>query len=301
MSENENGTGSGSRTFRCFAGSNTPLLTGALVGEPILVSYADIRSRRTWWNTTLRPLLEARAFSFVILDSGAFTVQSSGISIDVEAYAAFAAENLELFDVVVNLDSIAGDLEESRRNLATLRAAGVPAIPVFHEGEPFEELEKILAESDFVGLGFARVGPRLKNKSPARLSWLEETFEKIGDRAKVHGFAMTRLADDFPFFSVDSTTWISEHRAARDRFPGEKVEKTHGVGGELAERLECWTDEEVVSFVVGSYAAPSGWKTAAAEIERDSKGQARTVFRRYGNRLEDALRATEAGRLAEAA
>lgn len=288
-------------TFACFAGSNTPLLTSPLAGEPILVSYADIRSRRSWWNGTLRPMLEAKAFPFVILDSGAFAVQSSGISIDVEAYASFAAANLELFDVVVNLDSIAGDVEESRRNLEILRAAGVPAIPVFHEGESFSELETMLEETDFVGLGFARVGPRLKNKSPERRAWLEETFERIGARAKVHGFAMTRLAGDFPFFSVDSTTWISEHRAVRDRAPGQPVTKTHGVGGELAERLEGWTDEEVASFVVGSYERPSGWKKTSSEIEADSKGQARTVFRRYGERLEAAFAAVEGARLAEAA
>lgn len=276
-------------TFRCFAGSNTPTLTEPLVGRPILVSYADVRGRRSWWNNTLRLLLEAKAFPFVVLDSGAFAVQSSGISIDVEAYAAFAAEFQGLFDVVVNLDSIAGDLEESRRNLATLRAAGVRAIPVFHEGEPVEELEAMLEESDFIGLGFARVGPRLKNKAPERRRWLEETFERVGARAKIHGFAMTRHADEFPFYSVDSTTWISEYRGLRDRAPGEPVTKTHGVGGELA------------TLAVGSYDEPSGWTKAAPEIERDSKGQARTALRRYGARLEAALGGIEAARLAEAA
>jgi len=273
---------------RCFAGSNTPMLTEALEGQPILVSYADVRpggGRERWFRNTLRPMLERKAFSFVMLDSGAFTVISQGITIDVDAYAAFAADHAELFDVVVNLDSIAGDLDESRRNLETLRAAGVEAMPVFHEGETWDELETMLERSDYIGLGFARVeGGRMANPLADRREWLAQAFAKIGGRAKVHGFAMTRHALEVPFYSVDSSTWIAEYRGLRKQTPGAIFEGTHGIGGELALRLKAATMPELLELVVDSYATRAAAEPSAMDdqIERDSRGQARTVFRRFG-------------------
>lgn len=285
----------------CFAGSNTALLTNAVEGSPILVSYADIRTRPRWWEETLRPALEEKRFPFAILDSGAFTVQSQGICIDVEEYAAFAAAHRHLFDVIVNLDSIAGDLEESRANLATLRAAGVPAIPVFHEGEPWAELETMLGDTDFIGLGFARIKGRLANSISDRRAWLADAFERIGGRARVHGFAMTRHAPEFPFYSVDSTTWISEFCGIARRTPGRCYTGPHGIGGELARRLAGWTRSELARLAVASYRVGRAGGGVAENVERDARGQARTLLRRFGAEIERALASIEADRLAAAA
>ena len=84
-----------------FAGINTTPLASATEGRDILVSYADVIRQPGWWERELKPRLEAGRYRSVILDSGAFTVISQGIVIDVESYAAFAAEHQDLFDVVV--------------------------------------------------------------------------------------------------------------------------------------------------------------------------------------------------------
>jgi len=294
-----------------FAGINTTPLASATEGRDILVSYADVIRQPGWWERELKPRLEAGRYRSVILDSGAFTVISQGIVIDVESYAAFAAEHQDLFDVVVGLDDIAGDLGTTWRNQATLEAAGVEALPVFHQDEPWEVLEAYAERYDYIGVGFARrEGGRLAHGQKENAAFLREFFSRVGDRAKVHGFAMTRWAGKgWPFFSVDSTTWIAEFRALRKQEPCDaKIDEPkprfsggdHGVSGDLANLLDWYDTAELMELVVDSYDPPpvtgkvtlSDGKTYEVDeddvaefeawIEGDGLGQARTVFRRHG-------------------
>lgn len=320
--------GLGRRTEMHFAGSNTALLTNALLGESILVSYADIRSRRDWWENTLRPLLERGAFRHVMLDSGAFTVISAGITIGIDEYVAFCRAHGHLFDTIINLDDIAGDVATSEANLATLKAAGIDALPVFHQDEPWDVLERMVAEHGYIGIGFARnactcgscpakkekgcKGGRMKYGRKANGAWLAEVFSRTGE-TKVHGLAMTSWCDAYPFESVDSTTWIAEYRAVRKPETGHygTPRGTHGVSGELADLIDWYGDAQYLDLVVGSYRAlrePGAFAIDAdheAEVrewvETRSRGQARTVFRRYGSPARVSAMLTELDLVMEAA
>jgi hypothetical protein len=289
-----------------FAGINTTLLAEATIGRDILVSYADILRQPGWWMRELRPRLKAGLYRSVMLDSGAFTVISQGITIDVKQYAAFIREHGDFFDVVVGLDDIAGDFVQTWDNQKALKARGVNAMPVFHQGEPWHVLETYVSQYDYIGVGFARrEGGRLAHGQTENREFLKEFFERVGDRAKVHGFAMTRWAGrGFPFYSVDSTTWISEYRALRKQefydHAKTKFTGTHGMSGDLANLFDWFEPAELMEIVVDSYDPPPllGYSLAsngefyphthddiaemAGWIEDDGRGQARTVFRRYG-------------------
>ena len=287
-------------TYRHFAGLNSEDMARATEGEPVLVSYAEILERPRFWVETLLPRLEAGAFERVILDSGAFAVISSGRVIPIEDYATFVARFGRLFDVVVNLDDIAGDLETTHANQAILEAAapeGVEILPVFHEGEPSEVLEGYLVDHDHIGVGFARVeGGDFANPIAERRAFLAGFFDRVDGRAGVHGFGMTVHALEFPFESVDSTTWIAEYRGLRKRTPGAAFDGTHGVGGELAGRLADHSDLELLEVVVASYSATyreRTWRQGGPEhaLARDARGQARTVVRRFdAAELEEVIR-----------
>jgi hypothetical protein len=119
------------------------------------------------WDWVARPLNVLVAYPFVpsyrallaraphvapartILDSGAFSVWRSGESIDIQA---LTAETLrpEWSESVV-LDVI-GSAEGSRNNADYMRAAGSPAWPVFHVGEPWELLDHYVKGWPKVGL-----------------------------------------------------------------------------------------------------------------------------------------------------
>jgi hypothetical protein len=299
-----------------FAGLNSAQWAEVLEGRDVLVSYADVLRRRGVWEREIRPRLEAGLYRSAILDSGAFTelaerraaakriAEERGVGleeltsaelerarvegferfhVDLETYAAFAVEVADLFDFTVNLDDIEGDVARSSRNQAALEAAGLDPVPVFHQGEPWEILEELLENHARIGVGFQRP---IRNGR----AFLEAFFARVGGRAQVHGFGMTRWADEFPFATTDSTTWIAEYRAIRKRTPGETFEGTHGVGGAVAERLERFSDAELAELVLDSYRDAGAEKIHPADelvelddqVDRESRGQARTVFHRYG-------------------
>ena len=85
-------------------------------------------------------------------------------------------------------------------------------MPVFHGGEDFKWLKKYIDNYEYIGIG--GLGQRMSTSL-----WLsgmgDSAFSLICNdkgmpRVKVHGFAMTspELIIEFPFFSVDSTSWM---------------------------------------------------------------------------------------------
>lgn len=164
-------------------------------------------------------------FRFFI-DSGAFSAWSRGAQIDLDEYCAFIKSNIDHIDCYANLDVIAGqpgrnatqaEKEEGARkswaNYLYMRAEGLDPIPVFHVGESWSWLQRMLDYGcSYIGLG-GMVGSHL---TPVlRKQWLDDVFERITDDdgwplVKVHGFGMTavKLIMRYPWHSVDSTTWI---------------------------------------------------------------------------------------------
>ena len=159
-----------------------------------------------------------------MLDSGAYSAWNMGASIDVVDYAKYIIDNIDHIDTVVNLDVIPGsskgaptpaDIEAAAAaswdNYMALKEFSINAMPVFHLGERYEWLEKMLdSGTDYIGLGgLARVNTR------QRILWLDDVFERITDaegRAiiKVHGFGITgaEVLFRYPWYTADSTTWI---------------------------------------------------------------------------------------------
>lgn len=267
-----------------LAGANQEQWAAATEGHPILITYADVLKNGPAMKNSILPRVAAGRYSSVICDSGAFSVISAGITVDIHEYAAWARDHRELFDVIVNLDSIAGDLAESRRNLEILTAAGLNPLPVFHEGEPWAELEGMARDHDHLGLGYARLpGGRMKSPRKARLAWAREALARVGDRARTHGFAMTRdaMLEDLPFTTTDSTTWISEYRGLRSRHPRPYA---HGCEGELAAMLDSLPREALEQMVIQSYRHPVWAADAPAPFTGLARGQARTALRRLGAR-----------------
>ena len=80
---------------------------------------------------------------------------------------------------------------------------------MFHEGEDFQWLEKMLKQPDMQYIGLS---PHTETKSSERFQFCKECFKRIYEihpEVKTHGFGLTVL-DILPYFnftSVDSTTW----------------------------------------------------------------------------------------------
>ena len=158
----------------------------------------------------------------VFLDSGAFTAWTKGMEIDIQKYIEFIKQNQDVITVYANLDVISKDrfsmgtkesAELTLRNQKIMEEAGLSPLPVFHIGEPFEYLEYYINHYDYIGLG-GMVGKSKQTLS----SWLDVVFrqyicdERGYPKVKVHGFGLTSipLMVKYPWYSVDSGTWMKE-------------------------------------------------------------------------------------------
>jgi len=156
----------------------------------------------------------------VLVDSGAFSIWNRGGSIKLSDYMAFAHRLRQESTCglrFVNLDVIPGEAgrrptpEETRRaadtgwsNFMSMRAEGLPVLHVYHQHEHPSWLERLAAESDYIG-----ISPANDVSVEERERWLDRVYSVIGTRVRTHGFGVTvtSLLSRYPFYSVDSTTW----------------------------------------------------------------------------------------------
>jgi hypothetical protein len=145
----------------------------------------------------------------IFLDSGAFSAKSQGVPIDIYEYISFIESHKELLSVYANLDVI-GDPIASKKNLRIMQKAGLNPLPVFHFGEnPDKYLKPLIEKYDYICIGGMV-------KSGDLVTFLDRCFSKyICDedgfpKIKVHGFGLTsvKMMLRYPWYSVDSTSWI---------------------------------------------------------------------------------------------
>lgn len=160
----------------------------------------------------------------IMLDSGAFSAWTRGETIDLGRYIDFVKRYKSRLDTYVNLDVIPGSrgvqptIREVDRaaaasfdNYKAMRSAGLSPIPVFHYGESFGWLVKLLES----GADYICLGGTVGLKSGVKRKFLDECFTVITDgrgapAVRVHGLGVTEgpLVARYPWHSVDSTSWL---------------------------------------------------------------------------------------------
>jgi hypothetical protein len=146
----------------------------------------------------------------IFLDSGAFSAWSKGTFIKIEEYIEFIKENQKLLSIYANLDVI-DDPEKTWQNQKTMEKAGLSPLPTFHYGNDETYLKRYLAGYDYIALG--GMVPIHNNDL---VLWLDRIFSRYICNAdgfpqvKVHGFGLTalKLLRRYPWYSVDSTSWV---------------------------------------------------------------------------------------------
>lgn len=173
----------------------------------------------------------------VILDSGAFSAWNRGKIIDVGEYIAFCKQAQRAAKIhnkklkIVNLDVIPGrkgmtaqlnkidNTGNNRRiindaasrgyqNLVRMKDEGITPIHVFHQGEDWEWLHKMVELTDYIG-----VSPANDISIISRLLWMRRVFEYMYEhniKVKTHGFAvwMVPVLKHLPFTSCDAATAV---------------------------------------------------------------------------------------------
>lgn len=152
----------------------------------------------------------------IIVDSGAFTVHSSGKTIDVHAYVEYLNRERGRFDAAFGLDVI-GDAAASMRNYAIMADglhADVAMIPVWHQGSPISVLESLMEQWDYIAVGgLVSNGPgKSRNVSAMRAAIAAHKLAR-DHGVRLHGLGVTGNEQlRLPWFSVDSSSWTIPQR-----------------------------------------------------------------------------------------
>lgn len=192
-------------TFKLWDWKNRPL--------NILVPFMPPNGLRSWHNRDYEtPGVKT------ILDSGAFSAWKSGTPVDIEDLIVEACEAEPPWDEVAALDVI-GSPADSYHNAVEMKERGLPIIPVFHFGEPWDLLQEYKTQfTGRVGLGGIATGI----SSTQRRKWLSQCFARAYP-ARFHGFGVASrdLLMEFPFSSVDTASWHTGLRYGRTASMGD--------------------------------------------------------------------------------
>lgn len=159
----------------------------------------------------------------VIIDSGAFSAWVKETSVDLSKYIEYIHHFKGSPHTYINLDVIPGafgripsreEVEASAaagyQNLKLMEKEGLRPMPVFHQGEDFKWLYKMLEDGyDFIG-----ISPANDRTTSQRIVWLDNVFHMLTNSqgeplVKTHGLAATglKILQRYPWYSCDSTSW----------------------------------------------------------------------------------------------
>ena len=168
----------------------------------------------------------------LLIDSGAHSAHTKGITLDLEEYIGFVNENIDKFTLYVQVDKIPGvyrmpktakDWLEapqlSWENYLYMREKSKDSsklVPVFHQGEDLKWLRNMLDYkfSDGSHIPYIGLSPRGDVSLKAKYDFSAECFATIQNSSnpnvKTHAFGATSLEmlERLPYTSADSTTWV---------------------------------------------------------------------------------------------
>ena len=146
----------------------------------------------------------------LMLDSGAFTAFTKGVTIDIDEYIAFVKEVKPHY--AIQLDVI-GNEEDTWKNYV-YQAERVPCMPVIHYKASEAHIRRVLDASEYICLGgLVPHAGRFKTLNP----WLDYIFSFPEVRKKrIHALGITTQQTllRYPFYSCDSSSWIGSVRYA---------------------------------------------------------------------------------------
>lgn len=178
----------------------------------VLVSYYNqSRGDFKWHAKRIRDEEKKRGTPVnLLLDSGGYTVRTRGGKVDVDAYAEFISDNLEhLKGGYFELDT--NDADETRKNLKVLCDRGLKPIRIYHMSDYVWGNLRLLDEMLDEGRLFAIGGIAGVRGSAKYRKFFDYVFSKSWDKVPVHGLGITsyRLLKEYPWYSCDSTSWLS--------------------------------------------------------------------------------------------
>lgn len=146
----------------------------------------------------------------VFLDSGAFSAFTLGKETNIWEYIDYIKRNGDIIEMASVLDGI-GDAQKTYENQTLMEQQGVAPLPCFHYNEDERYLEHYISKYEYI-----TIGGMVPVSTPQLYHWLDRIWAKYlcdasgRPRVKVHGFGLTStpLMERYPWYSVDSSSWV---------------------------------------------------------------------------------------------
>ena len=167
----------------------------------------------------------------LFIDSGAYTVYTRNIDLDVDEYIKYVNSIDEHLTIFAQVDKIPGVHGQPKTKEQILEAPELSwknycymrehvkspdkLLPIFHRREDWKYLHQML-ETTFDGKHIPYIGLAATTDSLTKEKeiWFDKCFAIIkkssNPHVKTHAFGMTslKLLERYPFTSADSTSWI---------------------------------------------------------------------------------------------
>lgn len=159
----------------------------------------------------------------LFIDSGAFSAFTQDAEINIDEYIEFIHALKP--DLYVGLDSITS-YKITLENQRIMEEAGLNPAPTFHVGEPIKVLEQFVERYPYIALG-GMVGAGSKIQPFLKGCW--KLILQKNPKLKVHGFGLTDqdIIKDYPFYSVDSSSYSGGVRFGQMYYWSEKARRIH--------------------------------------------------------------------------
>ncbi len=179
-------------------------------------NFYQFNRLESFFYITDKELEVIKHYDSFLLDSGAFTfMNQSKKKVDWDEYIERYAEFIRTYDIKLffelDIDVIVGIKEVERLRSKLERLTNKQCIPVFHKSRGKEYWLRMIQEYNYVAIG-GIVTKEIKPKEYPFFNWFLSEAKK--NSCKVHGLGFTNIKGlhKYPFYSVDSTSWLSGNR-----------------------------------------------------------------------------------------
>lgn len=227
--------------------------------DPIKLRY-PVNSLASFHYFKSKDIAEMQGWGLRLIgDSGAYSAETQGKPIDIEAFIRWGHKWKENLAWLASLDVI-GDKDGSWDNYKYLKSQDLDIIPTIHYGCDPKELDRYVDD----GVNFLGLGGMVSKKSESQrlLRWTLAVFKYARDNfpdVRFHGWGVThpQLVLNLPWYSVDSSGFSSAYRFGRLSLFNPKTGKNIGInldGKEIYQHTEllrkvynCDPDEVAIS------------------------------------------------------
>lgn len=177
--------------------------------------FYDFNRLHTFYHIKEKEAKIIHKYNHFLLDSGAFSM-FGGAKVDLKDYVEKYINFINTYDVKhffeLDIYKLIGTKETEAIRLLIEKKTNKKTIPVFHIFLGVDYYKKLCEEYNYIAIGASgQYGTRWTRTQPDKLKKLLQYADT--KKVRVHGLGYTsKKITEMPFYSVDSTSWLSGNR-----------------------------------------------------------------------------------------